>query len=427
MFFNPATADENSNRGRRASLWFGLSRLASRLASHPAGVVLRPSEVALRASVIALVAGRMTLFAGALGCATFGPAAQAAPQAVTSPPATQPLDPAAAARFAGLALSCLHREYPNKIAHVMESDADALPPHMLTPAFYGCFDWHSDVHGHWLLVRLARLYPNAAFASQARDELARSLTPQNIAGEVAYLKREDRTSFERPYGLAWLLQLSSELRQWDDPQAKQWSHVLMPLETEATAHLKSWLPKLHYPIRIGEHDQTAFSFGLVWDWAGVAGDAEMRRLLTDAARRFFQGDRNCPLSYEPSGQDFLSPCLAEADFMRRVLDTRAFRGWLTGFLPSIPQNAGTSWLQPGVVTDRADPKLAHIDGLNLSRAWMLEGIAHGLGPDDPRTRALLAAARTHRDVALPAVIGEHYEGGHWLGTFAVYLTSRAGL
>jgi Protein of unknown function (DUF2891) len=353
--------------------------------------------------------------------------AAAPAQATTAPaPPIQPLDPSAAARFAGLALSCLHKEYPNKIAHVMESNADALPPHILTPAFYGCFDWHSDVHGHWLLVRLARLYPNAAFASQARAELVRSLTPQNIAGEVAYMKRGDRASFERPYGLAWLLQLSSELRQWNDPQAKQWSAELLPLETEAAAHLKSWLPKLHYPIRIGEHDQTAFSFGLVWDWAGVANDAEMRRLLADAARRFYQGDRNCPLSYEPSGQDFLSACLAEADFMRRVLDQQAFREWLSGFLPGIPLNPVTQWLQPGVVTDRSDPKLAHIDGLNLSRAWMLEGIAHGVGPDDRRGSALLAAAKSHREAALPAVTGEHYEGGHWLGTFAVYLTSRAG-
>ena len=337
------------------------------------------------------------------------------------------LDSAAAARFAGLALSCLHREYPNKIAHVMASDADALAPHVLTPAFYGCFDWHSDVHGHWLLVRLARLYPSAPFTSQARAELARSLTPQNIAGEVSYLGREDRTSFERPYGLAWLLQLSSELRQWNDPQAQQWSDTLRPLETTAAARLKSWLPKLHYPIRIGEHDQTAFSFGLVWDWAGVAGDTEMRQLLADAARRFYAGDRNCPLNYEPSGQDFLSPCLAEADFMRRVLDRQSFHKWLTGFLPGIPHKPNTPWLQPGVVTDRADPKLAHIDGLNLSRAWMLEGIAHGLGRDDNRVAALLRAAKAHRDAALPAVTGEHYEGGHWLGTFAVYLTSGAGL
>jgi hypothetical protein len=338
--------------------------------------------------------------------------------AIAAPPKGDAvMDPAAAQRFAALALKCLHAEYPNHIGHTLDSDADAQPPHVLTPAFYGCYDWHSDVHGHWLLVRLLRLYPDAAFATTARTELGRSLTAQNIAGELVYLKRADRAPFERPYGLAWLLKLSAELREWNNAEGREWSNVLMPLESEAAARLKSWLPKLHYPIRIGEHDQTAFSFGLIWDWAGIAGDTEMRSLLKDAAQRFYAKDRNCPLNYEPSGQDFLSPCLAEADFMRRVL---------TGFLPGIPQRTGTDWLQPGVVTDRADPKLAHIDGLNLSRAWMLQGIAHGLPGGDSRIAALRAAAVRHREAALPAVTGEHYEGGHWLGTFAVYLTSGAG-
>jgi Protein of unknown function (DUF2891) len=336
------------------------------------------------------------------------------------------LEAAASARFAGLALKCLHDEYPNHISVTMDSDADARPPRELTPAFYGCFDWHSDVHGHWLLVRLLRLMPDAPFAQEARIQLARSFTAENIAGELAFLKRPDRSSFERPYGLAWLLKLAAELREWNDPKAEQWSSTLRPLETEAAARLKSWLPKLHYPIRIGEHDQTAFSFGLIWDWAGAAGDAQMRTLLTDAAHRFYFTDRNCPLNYEPSGEDFLSPCLAEADFMRRILDPKDFGLWLTNFLPGISSNAGV-WLAPAVVTDRADPKLAHLDGLNLSRSWMLEGIAHGLPQGDRRIPVLLAAAAQHREAALPAVTGEHYEGGHWLGTFAVYLTSAAGL
>ena len=166
----------------------------------------------------------------------------------------------------------------------------------------------------------------------------------------------------------------------------------------------------------------------MWDWAAVTHDEHMRALLSDAAQRFYLHDRACPLSYEPSGEDFLSPCLAEADFMRRILAPPAFARWLSGFLPQIPRSAGSgAWLAPGVVTDRADPKLAHIDGLNLSRAWMLEGIAHGLPAGDARSAALRAAARAHAEAALPAVTGEHYEGGHWLGTFAVYLTSHAGL
>jgi len=337
------------------------------------------------------------------------------------------LDAAAAERFAGLALKCLHQEYPNHVSHTLDGDADARPPRELTPAFYGCLDWHSDVHGHWLLVRLLRLYPEAPFAAAARAAIAESLTAQHIAGELEYLHRGDRASFERPYGLAWLLALAAELREWDDPQARAWSAALRPLEEEVASRLKNWLPKLHYPIRVGEHDQTAFSFGLIWDWAGVSGDAPMRRLLEDKAGAFYRHDRDCPLSYEPSGEDFLSPCLAEADFMRRVLGHDAFGRWLAAFLPGIPVSAGKSWLRPAVVTDRADPKLAHLDGLNLSRAWMLEGIAHGLRRGDGRIPVLLDTAAGHRDAALPAVTGEHYEGGHWLGTFAVYLTSQAGL
>ena len=327
---------------------------------------------------------------------------------------------AAAVRFAQLALECVHREYPNKIAHVLASDADARPPRELTPAFYGCYDWHSAVHGHWLLTRAVRLFPEAPYANQARAELARSFTAANVAVEVVYFRTEGRTSFERPYGLAWLLQLAAELRGWDDREAQAWSSTLAPLESEAAARLKAWLPKLRYPIREGEHDQTAFSFGLIWDWAQVAHDAGMEQLLRDKAQQFYANDRACPLAYEPSGQDFLSPCLAEADFMRRVLASAAFAKWLDTFLPQIARDGSTAWLPPAEITDRADPKLAHLDGLNLSRAWMLEGIARGLPAGDRRIRALRASAAEHRSASLGAVTSEHYVGSHWLGTFALY-------
>ena len=364
--------------------------------------------------------------------ATRAPSASSAATSGELAAAAGTLDAAAAARFAALALKCLHQEYPNHISHTLNGDSDARPPHELTPAFYGCLDWHSDVHGHWLLVRLMRLFPDAPFVTAARTAIARSLTPQNIAAEIAYLRAAGRASFERPYGLAWLLRLAAELRRADDAEARSWAATLAPLESEVAARLEGYLPKLYYPIRIGEHDQSAFSLGLIWDWAAVSGDAQMRAALIDVAQRFYSSDRNCPLAYEPSGEDFLSPCLAEADFMRRVLAPAAFARWLSAFLPQIPRDGGagadlTAWLPPGVVTDRADPKLAHIDGLNLSRAWMLEGIAHGLPAHDPRIPALLAAATQHAAAALPAVTGEHYEGGHWLGTFAVYLTSQAGL
>ena len=337
------------------------------------------------------------------------------------------LDEAAASRFADLALHCVHLEYPNKLSHTLASDADARPPRELAPAFYGCYDWHSSVHGHWLLARLARQFPAAPFATAARAALARSLTPGNIAGEVAYFQAPGRASFERPYGLAWLLQLAAELRTWDDPQARAWAQALAPLEDEAARRLRAWLPKLQYPIRVGEHSQTAFAFGLVHDWARVTQDTAMLELIEARSRAFYLADVDCPLAYEPSGEDFLSPCLAEADLMRRILSPREFADWLQRFLPAIPRRVqATPWLVPGVVTDRSDPKLAHIDGLNLSRSWMLLGIASGLPPGDRRIAALQAAAAMHAQAALPAVTGEHYAGGHWLGTFAVYLTTRAG-
>lgn len=337
----------------------------------------------------------------------------------------------AAARFARLALDCVHREYPNKIAHVLRGDEDVAPPRELSPAFYGCYDWHSSVHGHWLLARLARTFPEAPFAAEARAALARSLTPEHVAGEVAYVSGEGRVSFERPYGLAWLLQLAAELREWQDEDAQRWAAALEPLEAVAAERIRQWLPKLSHPIRIGEHAQTAFAFGLIWDWSGVAGDEGMRELLASRIGDFYLGDRSCPLAYEPGGQDFLSPCFAEADLVRRVLAPAGYAAWLGAFLPGIPLGEdgeeGVAWLRPAVVTDPSDPKLAHLDGLNLSRAWMLEGMAAGLPAGDPRVGTLRAAARAHREAGLASVTGEHYEGGHWLGSFATYLVTGRGL
>ena len=348
---------------------------------------------------------------------------------VAAPAAAQGLDAAAAGRFATLALECVHQEYPNKISHVLTTDQDVAPPRELTPAFFGCFDWHSAVHGHWLLTRLARVYADAEFAPLARAAIGQSLTPDKIQGEVRYLAGDGRISFERPYGLAWLLQLAAELREWDDPEARTWSATLEPLERLAALRIREWLPKLTHPIRAGEHAQTAFAFGLILDWARVAGDRDMESLLQSRIESYYASDRDCPLEYEPSGQDFLSPCLAEADLIRRVVDPRRFAAWLSGFLPGIPVSppASTEWLVPAVVTDPSDPKLAHLDGLNLSRAWMLDGIVSGLPAEDPRVGSLRRAARRHREAGLEAVTGEHYEGGHWLGSFATYLVTSRGL
>jgi hypothetical protein len=329
-------------------------------------------------------------------------------------------DAASAARFVRLALDCVHREYPNKIAHAMNSDQDAKPPRELTPAFYGCFDWHSCVHGHWLLARALRTWPDADFAPAARAALNRSLTPANLAREAEYMGGKGRESFERPYGLAWLLQLAAELRGWRDPDAVRWSESLRPLERASAGRLRTWLPKLSHPVRSGEHSQTAFALGIVLDLARIAGDKEFAQLVEERVRTYYAGDRVCPISWEPSGEDFLSPCLAEADAVRRVLTRDEYARWFDAFLPDLA-------IAPAKVTDPGDPKLAHLDGLNLSRAWMLEGIAEALGKTSPRYAALRKLAAAHREAGLRSVTAEHYEGSHWLGSFAVYLVTGRGL
>ncbi len=346
-----------------------------------------------------------------VGCAQSDDAGATDP---AEPPAIREaaLDPAMAARFVELALACVHKEYPNKIAHVLESDADVRAPRELTPAFHGCYDWHSAVHGHWLLARVARLLPDAGFAGPARAALARSLAPDNIAAEVDYISADSRATFERPYGLAWLLQLAAELHEWSamDSAAGAWLDALEPLEALAVHRTSSWLPNLSHPIRIGEHFQTAFAFGLMADWAEQRGDSAFGALLRERILTYYGEDIDCPLEYEPSGQDFFSPCLAEADLMRRVLEPQAFRDWLAAFLPGLPTDTATAWLEPAVVTDPTDGKLGHLIGLNLSRAWMLEGIASALPAGDPRVGPLLNTARAHEADGLAGVSPDIYEG-----------------
>jgi hypothetical protein len=317
-------------------------------------------------------------------------------------------------RYARLALDCVHKEYPNKIAHAMASDEDAQPPRELTPAFYGCYDWHSAVHGHWLLARLSRLNPEAPYAKDARAALGKSLTEEKIAGEVRYLTTSGRQTFERPYGLAWLLMLGLELREWGDPEAQRWSAALRPLEAASVARVTAWLPKLQYPIRTGEHNNTAFGLGLMLDYARGAKNLEFAALLEERIRSYYLKDKACPAAYEPSGEDFLSPCLAEADAVRRVLGKMEFAKWFSAFLPVVE-------MEPTRVSDVTDGKLYHLAGLNLSRAWMLRRIAEAL-PENARRRVeLRRTAERLREAGLAAIEASHYEGGHWLGTFAVYL------
>lgn len=330
-------------------------------------------------------------------------------------------------RFAILALDCVHREYPNKISHVMQSDDDVRSPRDLTPAFYGCFDWHSSVHGHWLLTRLLNTSPNTVYADEIREKLAKSFTPENFERELEYYAAPGRASFERPYGIAWYLQLVAELEQSEDPDMLVWRETLRPLEEAIVAKTRAWLPKLSYPIRLGTHNQTAFAFGLMIDYARIVGNEAFEKELIERTLAFYAADVDCPLSYEPSGEDFLSPCLMEADLMRRVMSRDDFSEWVYSFLPGIPLDGSRDWLEPGIVMDASDGKLVHLDGVNISRAWGLEGIASALATDDPRRASLLASALEHREVGIAAVSDEHYAGSHWLASFATYLTTKRGL
>jgi len=286
--------------------------------------------------------------------------------------------PELAQRFSELALKCIHQEFPNKISRTTATAEAIGRPKDIFPAFYGCFDWHSSVHGHWLLVRLL-----------------------------------------------WFLQLTAELREWrentsepaSDPQlqakVKTWLATLEPLEGDIANGLKSWLPKLAYPIRLGTHNQSAFAFGLMLDWARISGDFAMEALITERATAFHQGDVNCPLAYEPSGEDFLSPCLMEADL-------------IDGFMPEIPTHGTGDWLAPGIVKDASDGKLVHLDGVNSSRAWNLYNIARALPEGDARKSSLVAAAKLHADTGVAAVSDTHYSGSHWLASFATYLMTDRG-
>lgn len=337
------------------------------------------------------------------------------------------IDPDLAARFAGLAATCVHQEFPNKISRTTDTAEEIGRPKDLFPVFYGCFDWHSAVHGHWLLVRLLRVGPqNGDWREGAFVKLNQSFTVKNIEGEIANFARPARGSWERPYGVAWFLQLMTELRQWDNPQARVWTERLAPLEADIADSLKDWLPKLAYPIRLGTHNQSAFAFGLMLDWARETGDTEMERLIIERSLAFHKGDVNCPMAYEPSGEDFLSPCLMTADLMRRILTPTEFNTWFSTYMPDVPTDGSSDWLAPGIVKDATDGKLVHLDGVNSSRAWNLYNIARALPDGDPRRASLVATAKIHADTGVAAVSDEHYSGSHWLASFATYLMTDRG-
>jgi hypothetical protein len=324
------------------------------------------------------------------------------------------LTPEQASHLAKLPLACMQTVYPNKLGQTLGSEADMGEPQFLHPAFYGCFDWHSAVHAHWSLVKLLKLFPELEEASEIRKKLEENINAANILGEVEYFKRNNETSYERTYGWAWLLKLAEELHTWDEPLARELEQNLKPLCELIVERYLSFLPKLVYPIRVGEHTNTAFGLAFAWDYASTLKEESLLALIESRAREFYLGDVACPMTWEPSGYDFLSPCLEEIDLMRRVLDEDEFQSWMSDFAPQLLQQEYA--LEVGRVSDRSDGKLVHLDGLNFSRAWVLYGMAYQY----PAYSHLLQIADAHMAHSLPNLVGDSYEGGHWLGTFALY-------
>lgn len=334
------------------------------------------------------------------------------------------LTPKQAGGLANLALRCSSTEFPNKADHVASGYDDLARPRDAHPAFYGCFDWHSSVHGHWLMVRALKLSPELAGAAGLRSVLEAHLSTAAIKGELAYLGGANRKTFERTYGWAWLLKLSEELSSWDDPDAKRWSTNLDPLAAAFVARYKAFQPKLTYPIRVGTHPNTAFGLAFALDYARAKGDKQFETMLVERTQAYFAADKDYPASWEPGGEDFFSPALLEADLMRRVLPSAEFARWLTAFLPELGHGGPKSLMTPAIVTDRTDSKIVHLDGLNLSRAWCLKAVAAALPPLDQRRTSLLAAAARHLDASMAHVTSGDYAGEHWLASFALYALSQ---
>ncbi|MEA3542827.1 MAG: DUF2891 domain-containing protein [Pseudomonadota bacterium] len=322
------------------------------------------------------------------------------------------LIPDIASRFAALTLSHLGREYPFKMDLVLNGPQDARPPREHHPIFHGSFDWHSCVHGWWQVMRLMRLFPDMAQAPAIRARADAMLTPAHVAGERDYLARPMSAGFERPYGWAWLLALHAELDRHDAP----WAAALAPLAGDFAARFHAFLPKLTYPLRVGTHYNIAFALIHALDWAQRRDDALVALIRTRALHWFGQ-DRACQ-AWEPGGDEFLSPALCEALLMSRILDHAAFAAWFHDFLPVLSRGEPATLFTPATVSDRSDGKIAHLDGLNLSRAWCWRGIAAALGPDDPVSPLAQRAAQAHLDASLPHVAGD-YMGEHWLATFAL--------
>lgn len=330
---------------------------------------------------------------------------------------TTQLTPEMASRFASLALNHLTREFPNKLMHAMSSAADAQTPRQLHPIFYGSYDWHSCVHGYWLLLRLLNKFPDLPQAGKIIAMVGEHFTAENVAGEMAYLQQPQHAGFERPYGWAWFLALTQQLHEMALPQAAVWAKNFAPMTRFFEESFTAFLPKATYPLRVGSHFNTAFALALTLDYARCVKHESLSELIKETALRWHLDDKNCQ-AWEPGGDEFLSPSLMEAELMRRVLPGEEFVTWFGHFLPDLAQSQPATLFTPATVTDRSDGKIGHLDGLNLSRAWCQRSLASALPAGDPRATCLRNAAHAHLYSALEHLDSD-YMGEHWLATFAL--------
>ena len=322
-------------------------------------------------------------------------------------------------RLASLPLECLQVEYPNKLNQSLNDSTNIGTPKELHPAFYGCYDWHSSVHGHWSLVSLLKQFPSLHEAATIRKKLIANISKEHIQQEVAYFELIGNASYERTYGWAWILKLAEEIHTWNDPLARDLENNLQPLTDVIVASYIEFLPKLNYPIRVGEHTNTAFGLSLALDYAQTLENHALIDSIKECAIRFYSEDIDCPLNWEPSGFDFLSPCLEEANLLRKIYTPKDFKIWFDKFLPDLTNSEYHS--EPGKVSDRTDGKLVHLDGLNFSRAWCLYGIAKTL----PEYSHLKIIANEHISYSLSSIVDDNYSGTHWLGSFALYALNHS--
>lgn len=360
------------------------------------------------------------------GCGSPQPAATpAAPAPVRKPVAElPPLTEANASNFAQIALKCVQKTYPNQPGLILNDPKDVVAPEKAHPSFYGCYDWHSSVHGHWMLARVLRMFPSLPEAAQIKKALNANLTAKNIGVEAAYFSKPGTQAFERTYGWAWVLKLQEELNLGTSPEAKSWAANVKPLTDALVGRYLDFLPKQVYPIRTGLHPNTAFGLLFALDYANTLADPKLKDLLIARSKDYFGKDTDYPAKLEPSGSDFLSPALVEADLMHRVLPAGEFANWFHAYLPALAKGEPKNLLDIAIVSDRSDPQLGHLDGLNLSRAWSMRHIAAALPDNDPARWVLEDAGHTHAIDALQHVATGHYEGEHWLGSFAVYLLTE---